>query len=341
MLEFLANESFKENSLLRFIEARLHCGLVQRKFGADEMFWSRGVFSLLDLDHENDRPSLSLLRSMQHPEDRITFDQADANLAAGKPLSRRYRVIRRDGTMRVLSQYLEVLFDPSGKPDRSVGVICDITDVADLEQREKTFERRFEAITRDSRMILNVLRPDGFVTGIIGGGSEHDKELNRRLGYLWHELIHPEDKAETLQVFERAVREKVAVAREHRIRQSDGAYRWRRSTWAPVFDENRNLKEFVSISQDIEKEKTLVTAKESGTPISGAQVRAGRALVRWSVQKLASMAKVSPSVVRRIEEFDGVTTGLTESLSSIRDVLSAAGVEFIFPATGNTGVRLL
>jgi PAS domain-containing protein len=337
MLEFLSDES----RLIRFIESRLHCGLMQRVVGADEMIWSRGVFALLDLDPEAEKPSLSLLRSLQHPEDRITFEQAEANLAAAKPFTRKYRVIRRDGTMRVLAQNMEFLFDAAGKPNRSIGVVCDITDAVDVEVREKAFERRFEAITRDSGLILNVLRPDGFVTGIIGGGPEHDNELNRRLGYLWHELIHPLDKAETLEIFAQAVREKIAVAREHRIMQPDGHYRWRRSTWTPVFDESRNLKEFVSISQDIEKEKTMVTAKEAGKPISGAQVRAGRALVRWSVQKLANMAKVSPSVVRRIEEFDGVTAGVIESLGSIRDALGAAGVEFIFPATGNTGVRLV
>lgn len=337
MLECLSDES----RLIRFIESRLHCGLIQRAVGADEMIWSRGVFALLDLDPAIDKPSLSLLRSLQHPEDRITFEQAEANLAAAKPFTRRYRVIRRDGTMRVISQNLEFLFDAAGNPNRSIGVVCDITDTVDLEEREGTFERRFEAITRDSGLILNVLRSDGFVTGIIGGGPEHDNELNRRLGYLWHGLIHPEDKAETLDTFERAVREKIAVAREHRIKQPDGAYKWRRSTWTPVFDENQNVKEFVSISQDIEKEKTLVTANEVGKPISGAQVRAGRALVRWSVQKLASTAKVSPSIVRRIEEFDGVTSGVIESLGSIRDALGTAGVEFIFPPTGNTGVRLV
>lgn len=340
MLKFFADLSAAEARLLHFIESRLRCGLMLRTAGADEMIWSRGMFTILNLDPETDRPSLSLLRSLQHPEDRITFERAEANLAAGKTLTRRYRVIRRDGTMRVLSQNIEFLFDAEGKPNCTIGVVCDITDIADLEEREIMLERRFEAIARDSELILYVLRPDGFVTGSIGGGPRHDNELSRRLGYLWRELIHPEDKAETLEVFEQAVRLKTAVSREHRIRQSDGTYRWRRSTWTPVLDESHNLKEFVSISQDIEKEKTLMTAKESGKSISGAQVRAGRALVRWSVQKLANAAKVSPSVVRRIEEFDGVTAGVIESLGSIRDTLEAAGVEFIFPATGNAGVRL-
>lgn len=340
MLEFFANMNMSEIKLVRFIESRLHCGLMQRQLGVDEMVWSRGMFTLLDLDPEFDKPSFSLLQSMQHPEDRRTIEQANANIEAAKPFSRTYRVIRRDGTMRVLSQHVEVLFDSHGNPDRSMILVWDVTEQTDLQKKAMLLERRFEGITRDSGLILNLLRPDGFVTGIVGGSPEHDDELNRRYGYLWHDLIHPDDKAETLEVFRRAVEEKITVAREHRIRQRDLTYRWRRSTWSPILDSHRNLLEFVSISQDIEKEKTMITAKEAGQPISGAQVRAGRALVRWSVQHLSDSAKVSPSVVRRIEEYDGITTGVIESLGSIRDALSEAGVEFIFPATGKTGVRL-
>lgn len=341
MQEFFDGLGLQDNRLVRFIESRLKCGLFQRQLGVDEMVWSRGMFTLLDLDPEKDKPSLLLFRSLQHPDDRITLEQANANIAAAKPLSRRYRVIRRDGTMRILSQHLEFLFDASGKPYRSVGVVSDVTDIADLEQREKLLHLRFEAITRDSGLILNLLRPDGSVTGIIGGSSAHEAELNRRLGYLWHELIHPEDKAETLATFERAVREKRTVMREHRIKQRDGVFRWRRSTWAPVFDGERNLVEFASISQDIEKEKTIPTVRDSGRSITGAQVRAGRALVRWSVQELSDAAPASPSAIRRIEEQDGLTEGAADTLMLIRDALIEAGVEFLFPAAGKPGVRLM
>ncbi|MGH2548681.1 MAG: PAS domain-containing protein, partial [Thermomicrobiales bacterium] len=339
VLEFFATAS--DIKLVRFIESRLHSALMQRQLGADEMVWTRGMFAILDLDPEKDKPSLSLLRSMQHPEDRLTFEQADANIRAAKPFSRRYRVIRRDGTMRILSQHIEILFDADGNPDWSIGVVCDVTEQANLEERETLLERRFEAATRDSGLILNSLRPDGFVIQIVGSSPVHEAELNRRYGFLWHELIHPDDRAETFAVFEKAVREKTGVSREHRIRQRDGNYRWRRSIWTPLFDNQHRLVEFMSVSMDIENEKTIRSSSDVDIPISGAQIRAARALVRWSVQQLADAACVSPSVIRRIEEYDGETAGVADSLMLIRDTLVKAGVEFIFPATGKPGVRLI
>jgi PAS domain-containing protein len=339
VLEFFASANLSESRLLRFIEARLHCGLMQRPVGSDQMIWSRGLFAILDLDPEIDKPSFSLLHSMQHPDDRVSFELAEARMAAAKPVNRIYRVIRRDGTMRVLSQHIEFLFDESGKPNRSLGVVCDVTEHEALRDQAVLLENRIKALARFPDLILNIVRTDGFVTGLFGN-NDKDAEFNRRYGFLWRDIIHPEDREKTIAYIENAIAERSGGMREHRIKQRDGSYRWRRTSWIPVLDRRNELHEFVSISLDIDREKTLATSKEAGKPVTGAQVRAARALVRWSVQNLADMAKVSPSVVRRIEEFDGVTTGVIESLASIRDALIAAGVEFILPATGKPGVRL-
>ncbi|MCW5680677.1 MAG: PAS domain-containing protein [Xanthobacteraceae bacterium] len=340
MLEFFANVSTSEIWLVRFLESRLHCGLMQRRLGSDEMYWSRGMFTILDLDPAVDKPSFSLLQSLQHPDDRVSIERANANIEAAKPLTRRYRVIRHDGTMRVIAEYIEMLFDSAGKPDRSIGVICDVTEQAGLEAQTKLLEKRFEAITRYTGLIVNILRPDGAVTGIVGSGPEHDDELNRRLGYLWKDLIHPEDVQATLASFKQAVDNRQLVIREHRIKQRDGEYRWRRSIWTPVLDDQSNLKEFVSVSEDIEGEKVVPKCSGKNCRITGAQIRAARGIARWSVQQLADTACISPSVIRRIEDYDGVTEGIADTLSSICDAFAKANVEFIFPRTGKPAVRL-
>jgi PAS domain-containing protein len=339
VLEFFANLDLSEIRLIRFMESRLGCGLMQRRAGAEDMSWSRGMFTLLDLDPQTDQPSFSLLQSMIHPEDRRTIVEANANIEAAKPISRTYRIIRRDGTMRVLLQHLEFLVDSAGKPDRSIGVLCDVTDNEALRDQVDSLQKRVAALANFSDLILNIVRPDGFVTGILGNSAEKETALNERYGFLWREIIHPDDRAETIAYIEKAIAGRSGGTREHRIRQRDGAYRWRRTSWVPIFDRREQLQEFVSISLDIEKEKTLATSKETNRPITGAQVRAGRALARWSVQDLSDAACVSPSVVRRIEEYDGLTEGASAPLEAVRFALENAGIEFIFPATGKPGVR--
>jgi transcriptional regulator with XRE-family HTH domain len=68
------------------------------------------------------------------------------------------------------------------------------------------------------------------------------------------------------------------------------------------------------------------------------QVRAARALIRWSARELAAKAKVSLPTIQRIEAADGLPSTSVKTLMSIKTALETAGVEFMngdFP-----GVRL-
>ncbi len=74
--------------------------------------------------------------------------------------------------------------------------------------------------------------------------------------------------------------------------------------------------------------------------LSGAQIRAGRALVRWSAGELAKRAKLGRITVTRAEAVDGKTS-LTEANShAIQQALERSGVEFISENGGGAGVRM-
>jgi hypothetical protein len=74
--------------------------------------------------------------------------------------------------------------------------------------------------------------------------------------------------------------------------------------------------------------------------ITGAQMRAARALIRWTVEDLAKGANVSVMTVRRAEANDGQVKMLANNLAAIRAALESAGVEFIDENGGGPGVRL-
>ncbi len=74
--------------------------------------------------------------------------------------------------------------------------------------------------------------------------------------------------------------------------------------------------------------------------ITGAQIRAARALVRWTVEDLAKGAKVGVMTVRRAEANDGPVKMLPNNLSAIRAALEAAGVIFQDENGEGPGVRL-
>jgi transcriptional regulator with XRE-family HTH domain len=74
--------------------------------------------------------------------------------------------------------------------------------------------------------------------------------------------------------------------------------------------------------------------------LTGAQIRAGRALARWTVEDLAKAAKVGLQTVRRAEANDGPVKMLANNEAAIRAALEAAGVIFVDENGEGPGVRL-
>jgi hypothetical protein len=74
--------------------------------------------------------------------------------------------------------------------------------------------------------------------------------------------------------------------------------------------------------------------------ISSAQMRAARALLRWSAVDLAKASKVGVATIRRVEVVDGEIPVTLANEAALRRALEAAGVEFIDENGGGAGVRL-
>ncbi|MGJ0507483.1 MAG: transcriptional regulator [Methylocystis sp.] len=74
--------------------------------------------------------------------------------------------------------------------------------------------------------------------------------------------------------------------------------------------------------------------------ITGAQLRAARALLRWSADELAEKTRVGIATLRRAENVDGPVGMTVANQSIVRAALEAAGVEFIPENGGGAGVRL-
>jgi hypothetical protein len=74
--------------------------------------------------------------------------------------------------------------------------------------------------------------------------------------------------------------------------------------------------------------------------LSSAQIRAARALVRWSAADLARASALGANTIRRAEVAEGRTSLTAANELAIRRALEAAGVEFIDENGGGPGVRL-
>lgn len=74
--------------------------------------------------------------------------------------------------------------------------------------------------------------------------------------------------------------------------------------------------------------------------ISSGQIRAARALLRWSAADLSAASGVGTATLQRMEVMKGVPKGQVRTLMAIKQALEAAGVEFIGAPDDRPGVRL-
>jgi ribosome-binding protein aMBF1 (putative translation factor) len=74
--------------------------------------------------------------------------------------------------------------------------------------------------------------------------------------------------------------------------------------------------------------------------LTSAQIRAARALLRWSAEDLAQESSIGVTTIRRAELTDDKTSMTAANDLAVRRALELAGVEFIDENGGGPGVRL-
>ena len=74
--------------------------------------------------------------------------------------------------------------------------------------------------------------------------------------------------------------------------------------------------------------------------VSGRQIAAGRVLAGVGQEKLAKLASISVTTLRRMESSEGPASGLPNNVRAVRSALEKLGIRFIPENGGGAGVLL-
>lgn len=136
------------------------------------LFWSDQVYRIFDLAPTILPPTYDDFLSHVHPDDRARVEKAvGQSLTTHAPYSIAHRIVRRDGTYRVVNEQGEVSFDDDGRPTRMFGTVQDITLLKHSEQQldlaSRVFDNSIEGITiTDANgVIQSVNRAFTYITG--------------------------------------------------------------------------------------------------------------------------------------------------------------------------------
>ncbi|MFZ5690837.1 MAG: PAS domain-containing protein [Pseudomonadota bacterium] len=324
---------------LSFVEKKCNAGVWSLDFTTRRMAWSEGFYDLLGLEPGSVEPSYEAIVQLMHPDDRRSAGEFNRIVNEGLPLDRELRIIQPNGKLRWLSNRSEVLLDKSGKPLRAFGVLLDVTPQREMALAKEATDSRFRALVIATNGFVWTADADGKILDIRNWRELRGENPAEILGSRWIDLVHPDDRELTLQTWSDALTTKRDYSVEHRVRQPDGEYRWMQSRAAPIMLESGAVREWVGLSMDIHDRKVWPAATGTGNVLTGAQLRAARGILNWSVRELSLAASVSSSTIRRLEEMDGPPPGREDSLEPLQAALEAGGVEFLFPPSGKPGVR--
>jgi len=111
-----------------------HVGSWEREIATGRLWWSDESCRILGIEPGTFEGTLDAFISFVHPDDRHLATPSDAQLAAGATLYSEYRIVRPDGTIRVINEIAEIIRDTDGTPIRLMGTTQDITERVEAEQ---------------------------------------------------------------------------------------------------------------------------------------------------------------------------------------------------------------
>jgi len=73
---------------------------------------------------------------------------------------------------------------------------------------------------------------------------------------------------------------------------------------------------------------------------TSAQLRAARAMLKWSLTDLSEKSGIGTTTLKRFEAADGLPNGHMSTFAKLQEVLMTAGIEFVGTPDDGPGVRL-
>jgi len=139
---------------------------------------------------------------------------------------------------------------------------ADQADEVEIEDRRKA-----EGTIRESeyklRQIIDTVPSLVWATGPDGENTYANQRLLDYLGAQyedfknrgWQQFVHPDDLPETVKAFHHAIETGTSYLAEHRVRRSDGEFRWHRARGEPLRDREGRIIQWYGLSIDVDEAK--------------------------------------------------------------------------------------
>ncbi|OUL36340.1 hybrid sensor histidine kinase/response regulator [Nostoc sp. T09] len=160
-----------------------------------------------------------------------------------------------------------------------LGIVATTRDISDRKQAELALqksEERFRSLIEATSQIVWSTDPEGaFITDQPQWRAFTGQTVEELWGWGWLNTVHPEDKADTTEVWLAALANRTVYEADLRIQRDDGEYRYFSARGVPILNADSTIREWVGANTDITERKqaeiALAKAKEAAEAASYAK----------------------------------------------------------------------
>ncbi len=236
-----------------------HVGSWERDIASGYLWWSDESCRILGIEPGTFQGTLDAFLGFVHPEDRALSVLTDDELAHAVSHEAEYRIVRPDGTVRVIHEIAEIVRDPNGTPIRLIGTTQDITDRVATEAERALLASAVEQ-TADSIWMHNL---DGDVTYV-------NRAFSQAYGYEAPEIVGQHGSIVDSGHHEPSFFENIwrnTAAGETWTgsvinRRKDGSVFEVEAVISAIHDANGTLIGFMQTDRDVTRERALESALE-------------------------------------------------------------------------------
>jgi formate hydrogenlyase transcriptional activator len=221
-------------------------------------YWSPELFAIHGLDAGSNPPTISEYTTLVHPDDRkFVVHQIRTMVQDIRCFDFIKRIVRPDGSVRHV-RWVGTPASCSGMFQGFVGIGIDVTEHEELTNALRKSEAELRQILDFAPQLVSVYGP-----------NRERLHINRvGLDYLglsleeWRQtpesgaFVHPDDRGQEQEYFDRAVSTGSACELELRLRNGDGSYRWFLARSNPVRDDKGQIIRWYVACTDIDDRKT-------------------------------------------------------------------------------------
>lgn len=255
-------EESKAKLLLEQTEAIAKTGSWELDLTTQELYWSDGVFLILEYVPQSFNVSFEFGMSVIHPDDReAALQEMNEAINQNKEYSIKKRFVTKNGTIKHILSSGKLLKDKNDQPYKIIGVFQDITDFVKTTEKLHTVKSRLEVISSTVDGILWEADANTFEFTYVS------KQVEKILGYtpnewleernFWQNKIHPDDLDFALNFCHSETLKGRDHVFEYRMLKKDGQYIWLQDR-VSVISSNNKPKTLSGLLIDITNEKNIL-----------------------------------------------------------------------------------